>query len=96
MESTNVSKTQTFNNLTSAERSGAQCEVGTALRRQACQRQALSDNQRVKGDRMSPTCYVWHAIVETCHGASLQCHQFSYPHLIFAAEKKNEHEQVCL
>ena len=67
-----VSKTQIFNNLTSAERSGAQCEVGTALRRQACQRHALSDNQRVKGDRMSPTCYVWHAMVETRHGASLQ------------------------
>ena len=119
-----VSKTQIFSNLTSAERSGAQCEVGTALRRQACQRHALSDNQRVKGDRMSPTCYAWHAIaspqiafgvieigslrepavgmwftnpVETCHGASLRlCHPFSYPHLIFAAEKKNEHEQVCL
>ena len=67
-----VSKTQIFNNLTSAERSEAQCEVGTALRRQACQRHALSDNQRVKGIASLRHATCDRAPVETCHGASLQ------------------------
>ena len=42
------------------------------------------------GSLREPAVEMWFTNpVETCHGASLRlCHTFSYPHLIFAAEKK--------
>ena len=91
-----MSKTQIFNNLTSAERSGAQCEVEAHCggRRASGKRsQIISELTRSHvSDMLCVMCHCrdvpWRisTFFTDARGASLQCHQFSYKCVIFAAD----------